>query len=105
MPKYPWQPYSPLRTHDFDDGVFVDGPQPGNLFVCRNCNRRFKFDSAAHKTWAVGKGRTYFALHDSVSSRWITQPCSGSPNEQDEEDSKRVKPRLMNAAQKLKRSA
>ena len=91
MPKYPWKSYSPLRTHDFADGVFLDGPEPGDLFVCRNCHRRFKFDSDVHRTWAVGKGRSYLPLHDAVSSRWISEPCSGGPNEKDKEDSKRLK--------------
>jgi hypothetical protein len=95
MPKYPWKSYSPLRTHEFDDGVFRDGVDPGHLFVCRNCHRRFKFDSGAHRTWAVGKGRRYLPLQDAVSGRWISEPCSGGPNAKDEEDSARVKLRLI----------
>ena len=92
MPKYPWKSYSPLRTHDFGDTVFRDGEEPGDLFVCRTCERRFKFDSDAHRTWAVGKGRSSPALHDSVSSRWISEPCSGVPSAKDADDSKRLKP-------------
>ena len=37
MPKHPWRFYSPLRTHDFDDGIPLKGREPGRLFVCRNC--------------------------------------------------------------------
>ena len=91
MPKYPWKTYSPLRTHEFEDGIPLDGAQPGQLFECKNCGRRFKFDREEHRTWAVGKGRSYLALHDSISSRWIAEPCSGGPNANDAEDSKRVK--------------
>lgn len=101
MPKYPWKSYSPLRTHDFDDAVFHDGHEPGNLFICRNCHRRFKFDSDEHRTWAVGKGRSYLALKDAVTSRWISEPCSGGPNKTDAEDSKRLKsatPRRLEAS-------
>jgi hypothetical protein len=91
MGKYPWKSYSPLRTHDFDDGVLVNGGQPGQLFVCRNCGRRFKFDSTARRTWAVGKGRSFPALQDAITSRWISEACTGGPNEHDESDSKRIK--------------
>jgi hypothetical protein len=91
MAKYPWKSYSPLRTHDFDDGVPLNGSQPGQLFVCRNCGRRFKFDSEARRTWAVGKGRSFLALQDTISSRWISEACAGGPNEHDESDSKRIK--------------
>ena len=92
MPKYPWKPYSPLRTHDFDDGVFHDGEEPGNLFVCRNCHRRFKFDPYEHRTWAVGNaGSSYLALQDAVTRRWISETCSGGPNKTDTQDSKRLK--------------
>lgn len=94
MPKYPWKSYSPLRTHDFDEAVFVDGNQPGQLFVCRNCGRRFKFDSGEHRTWAVGKGQTFAALQDAISSRWISEACAGGPNKHDENDSKRIKLRV-----------
>jgi len=91
MPKYPWKTYSPLRTHDFDDGVSMNGAQPGDLYVCKNCGRRFKFDRDMHRTWAVGTGQRYLALHDSISSRWIAESCSGGPNANDAEDSKRIK--------------
>jgi len=94
MPKYPWRFYSPLRTHDFDDGVPLKGREPGQLFVCRNCGRRFKYDSVAHLTWAVGKGREFSALASSVSSRWISEQCAGGPSRTDEEDSKRLRSRV-----------
>jgi hypothetical protein len=90
MPKYPWRFYSPLRTHDFGDGVLLKGREPGRLFVCRNCLRRFKYDSSAHTTWAVGKARGFPALDSSVSSRWISEQCTGGPAHEDEEDSKRT---------------
>ena len=90
MPKYPWKPYSPLRTHDFDEGLALEG---GDLFVCKTCGRRFKFNREAHRTWAVGDGKGYLPLQDSVSSRWIAEPCSGGPNARDVQDSKRVKTR------------
>jgi len=93
MPKYPWRFYSPLRTHDFDDGVLLKGREPGQLFVCRNCLRRFKYDSWAHTTWAVGKGRGFSALESSVSSRWLSEYCAGGPSHADEQDSKRTKMR------------
>ena len=91
MPKYPWKSYSPLRTHDFDEGLLTEGSQPGVLFVCRNCSRRFKFDSMARRTWAVGEGNNYLALQDAVSRRWISETCSGGPNDGDAADSKRIK--------------
>ena len=95
MPKYPWKSYSPLRTHEFDDGVSTQGPEPGVLFICRSCSRRFKFDSIARRTWAVGEGRSYLALQDAVSRRWVSESCSGEPNEDDAEDSKQVKLRVV----------
>jgi len=93
MPKYPWRSYSPLRTHDFDDGLVVKGREPGQLFVCRNCQRRFKYDSSMHETWAVGKARSFLALESAVSLRWISEGCAGGPSLADEDDSKRVKRR------------
>jgi hypothetical protein len=94
MPKYPWQSYSPLRTHDFDDGLPVKGKEPGQLFVCRNCQRRFKYDSSTHTTWAVGKPRSFLALEGSISRRWVGEWCAGGPNVADEADSKRTKRRV-----------
>ena len=94
MPKYPWRMYSPLRTHEFDDGVSLKGQEPGQLFVCRTCGRRFKYDAVAHTTWAVGKGQGYSALQSSVTSRWITEYCAGNPSRADEEDSKRFRSRV-----------
>jgi len=94
MPKYPWRFYSPLRTHDFDDGVALKGREPGQLFVCRNCGRRFKYDAETHVTWAVGKGRNFSALDRAVSLRWITEQCAGGPSGADEDDSKRLKSRV-----------
>ena len=91
MAKYPWKSYSPLRTHDFDDGVLVKGRQPGQLFICRNCRRRFKFDAAERRTWAVAGGRGFPALQDAVSSRWVAEFCTGGPSAHDEDDSKRIK--------------
>ena len=49
MSKYPWRFYNPLRTHDFGDGILLKGREPGRLFVCRNCFRRFKYDSEARR--------------------------------------------------------
>ena len=92
MPKYPWKNYSPLRTHDFDEGVAHNGVQPGVLFVCRNCLRRFKFDPGAHTTWAVGApSDDFLALRDSVTRRWVSEWCSGGPATGDAEDSKQIK--------------
>jgi len=93
MPKSPWRFYSPLRSHDFDDGVPKKGREPGRLFVCRNCLRRFKYDSSTRTTWAVGKGRRFAALESSVSGRWVGESCAGGPGQADEEDSKRIVPR------------
>jgi len=93
MPKYPWRSYSPLRTHDFDEGVLLNGREPGMLFVCRNCLRRFKYDSSEHRTWAVGKARGFSALESSVSARWLSEVCAGGPSSTDEEDSKRIRSR------------
>jgi hypothetical protein len=94
MPRSPWRFCSPLRSHDFDDGAPLKGREPGRLFVCRNCLRRFKFDSSAQRTWAVGKGRGFRALERSVSGRWLSEECAGGPSHADEEDSKRIASRV-----------
>ncbi len=91
MPKYPWRSYNPLRTHDFDDGVLLKGREPGRLFVCRNCLRRFKYDATERRTWAVGNGRSFPALESSVNTRWVLEGCTGGPGESDQEDSKRLR--------------
>jgi hypothetical protein len=90
MPKYPWRFYHPLWTHDFGDGILLKGREPGRLFVCRNCFRRFKYDSLAHRTWAVGKALSFPPLENSVNSRWMSEQCAGGPGHEDEEDSKRT---------------
>jgi hypothetical protein len=94
MPKYPWRVYSPLRTHDFDDGVQLKGREPGELYICRKCLRRFKFDSLGRVTWAVAKDREYSALETSISNRWISEQCAQAPGPADEEDSRRVRRRV-----------
>jgi hypothetical protein len=94
MPKYPWRSYSPLRTHDFDDGVPLKGREPGQLFICRNCQRRFKYDSSMHATWAVGKAPRFLGLDSSVTRRWLSEGCAGGPSHADEDDSKRIKRRV-----------
>ena len=90
MPKYPWRSYSPLRTHDFEDGILLKGREPRRLFVCRTCLRRFKYDSWARTTWAVGKAQGFPPLENSVNNRWISERCAGGPGREDEEDSKRT---------------
>ena len=94
MPKYPWRDYSPLRTHDFDDGVRLKGREPGELFICRKCRRRFKYEPETRITWAVGNDRSYSALQDAVSSRWVSEPCPLAPNPADREDSRRLRKRV-----------
>jgi hypothetical protein len=89
-PKYPWRSYSPLRTHDFVEGIFKSSPSL-RFFVCRRCDRRFRFDPDEHTTWAVGTDENLSALHSAANRRWLSEQCVGQRSEVDREDSKRIK--------------
>jgi hypothetical protein len=90
-PKYPWRSYSPLRTHDF---IVAPSESPSHLrvFVCRKCDRRFKFNAGDHTTWAVARDANSSALQDAVNTRWLSEPCVGR-READEADGKLIKGR------------
>ncbi len=91
-PKYPWRSYSPLRTHDFIEAFFPESPPPLRVFICRSCDRRFKFDASDHTTWAVARDENLSALQDAVNTRWLSEPCAGR-RETDEADNKLIKGR------------
>lgn len=90
-PKYPWRSYSPLRTHDFIEGLFPESSRPLRVFICRSCDRRFKFDKDTHTTWAIGRDERLSPLHGTVNTRWLSEPCAGRRRQADEEDFKRIK--------------
>jgi hypothetical protein len=84
-----WKSYEALRTHDFGDGFFLNVSEPGQLFVCQNCYRGFKYDARSHRTWAVGTDKLCSALDGAVNARWLTEPCAGGPTDLDRRDSTR----------------
>jgi hypothetical protein len=89
--KYPWRSYRPLRTHDFVEGLPSRRPSPHTVFVCRRCDRRFKFDPDTRATWAVGRDADFSDLEDAVTARWVAEPCLGKRQKSDDEDFKRTK--------------
>jgi hypothetical protein len=87
MTRSVWKSYNPLRSHDFGKGRFLGTPEPGQLFVCRNCYRAFRYDPRTQRTWAVGRDECCSALEDSVNRRWLSEDCAGGPSDFDEQDS------------------
>lgn len=79
-PKYPWRSYSPLRTHDFTEEILSHTSPPLRVFICRSCDRRFKFDAFDHTTWAVASDAKFSALQEAVNRRWLSEPCTGRRN-------------------------
>jgi hypothetical protein len=81
-----WKSYDPLRTHDFGAG-FLNVSEVGQLFICRNCHRGFKYDPGTQRTWAIGRDKRCSALESSVNRRWLAEPCAGGPTDFDQQDS------------------
>lgn len=87
-PKYPWRSYSTLRTHDFIELFPGERLKPLRFFVCRSCDRRFKFDPDRRTTRAIAESLS--ELHDSVASRWLAERCTGQRSPADERDATKV---------------
>lgn len=89
-PKYPWRSYSPLRTHDFIEAPPSGSSPPLRVFICRSCDRSFKFDVGARMTWAIAKDERLSALQDAVNRRWLSETCVGR-SDTNEADRKLIK--------------
>ncbi|MGH7803151.1 MAG: hypothetical protein ACREQJ_02285 [Candidatus Binatia bacterium] len=76
-PSYPWRSYRVLRTHDFIESVPRSEARSFRIFICRDCHRRFKFDTVTLATSAIGKDEQFSSLPNDVGSRWLTERCPG----------------------------
>lgn len=72
--------------------LVTKGADSDRVFVCRSCDRRFKFDSVTFTTWAIARDENLSPLQDAVSSRWLSEKCIGQRRDGDEADFKRIKP-------------
>jgi hypothetical protein len=90
MTQYLWKSYDPLRSHDFGEGRFLDTSEPGQLFICRNCYRAFKYDPRTERTWAVGRDERCSPLDGPVNQRWLAEHCAGGPSDFDGQDSQQL---------------
>ena len=75
-PSYPWRSYRVLRTHDFIERTNGQSV-PFRIFHCRTCERRFKFDTVTHATFAIASDAADTTLPSAVGERWVAERCPG----------------------------